>query len=128
MIYNNIPGGFAGTLGGGVVTIPAVTLSQEDGQALLPDKLGLTGQVVSSFTADASGYEAWNGTSMATPHVSGVAALLRSVPSVAFIRVARTAMSGGMTTPSTWFDLAAVAAIAVVAVVVAARLMGRTGK
>lgn len=52
-------------------------------------------------------------------------ALLRWVPSVAFIRVARTAMSGSVATPGTWANLAGVAAAAVVATLAAVRLMGR---
>ncbi len=79
VIYNNEPGGFLGTLGEGYSsTIPAISVSQEDGQYLVANKLGKTGDVVSSIDKPASGYEAWNGTSMATPHVSGVAALLWS--------------------------------------------------
>src|SRR5688572_3643863 len=36
VLYNNVPGGFAGTLGDGVTsTIPAISLSQEDGTAAL---------------------------------------------------------------------------------------------
>jgi serine protease len=39
VIYNNAPGGFAGTLGAGnSSTIPAISLSQEDGQALVANK------------------------------------------------------------------------------------------
>ena len=79
VIYNNVPGGFAGTLGAGnSSTIPAISLSQEDGQALVAASLGASGTVTSTLEQPASGYEAWNGTSMATPHVSGVAALVWS--------------------------------------------------
>ena len=77
VIYNNEPGNFYGTLGeGNSSTIVAISLSQEDGQYLVANKLGATGSVTSSIDKPASGYEAWDGTSMATPHVSGVAALL----------------------------------------------------
>jgi subtilisin family serine protease len=79
VIYNNAPGNFLGTLGDGNSSeIPAVSLSQEDGQFLVSKKLGLSATVVSDLQKPASGYEAWSGTSMATPHVSGVAALVWS--------------------------------------------------
>jgi hypothetical protein len=40
VIYNNAPGGFAGTLGAGnTSTIPAISLSQEDGKDLVAKKL-----------------------------------------------------------------------------------------
>jgi serine protease len=79
VIYNNEPGNFFGTLGdGNSSTIPAISLSQEDGKYLVQNKLASNGTVVSQSTANASGYEAWNGTSMAAPHVSGVAALVWS--------------------------------------------------
>ena len=79
VIYNNEPGNFLGTLGDGESSsIIGISLSQEDGQYLVANKLGSTGTVSSTHVWPISGYEAWGGTSMATPHVSGVAALLWS--------------------------------------------------
>jgi len=76
-IYNNVPGGFLGTLGdGNSSTIIGISLTQEDGQYLVANKLGQTATVSSSLTKPASGYEYYDGTSMATPHVSAVAALV----------------------------------------------------
>jgi subtilisin family serine protease len=78
VIYNNAAGNFLGTLGAGNSSnIPAISLSQVDGQAAL-GQTGSASTVVSQSSNPASGYEAWNGTSMATPHVSGVAALVWS--------------------------------------------------
>ena len=79
IIFNNEPGNFLGTLGeGSSSSIVGVSLSQEDGQFLLANKLGTTAEIACSYTWPASGYEAWDGTSMAAPHVSGVAALVWS--------------------------------------------------
>jgi serine protease len=76
VIYNNVPGGFSGTLGEGVTsTIPAISLSQEDGQVLVGSLLGSSGTVHSGA---GNGYALLDGTSMATPHVSGVAAAVWS--------------------------------------------------
>lgn len=83
VIYNNEPGNFLGTLGDGASSsIIGVSISQEDGQYLVASQLGTVATVTSNFYWPESGYEAWDGTSMATPHVSAVAALVWSaVPS-----------------------------------------------
>ncbi len=78
LIYNNVPGGFLGTMGESTSTIIGISLSQEDGQYLVANKLGAVASVSSTHVWPASGYEAWDGTSMATPHVSAVAALVWS--------------------------------------------------
>lgn len=78
VIYNNAPGIFSGTLGEAGDYILAVSISQEDGQYLVANKIGSVATVTSTFDFPASGYEAWDGTSMATPHVSAVAALIWS--------------------------------------------------
>jgi subtilisin family serine protease len=79
ILYNNEPGNFFGTLGDGASSsIIGVSLSQEDGQYLVANQLGTEATVASIHDWPTSGYEAWNGTSMATPHVSAVAALIWS--------------------------------------------------
>ncbi len=94
VIYNNEPGNFYGTLGEGESSaIIGLSLSQDDGLALIASSLGATGTVSSTYTWPASGYEAWDGTSMATPHVSAVAALLWSqFPSATNVQI-REAMN-----------------------------------
>ena len=71
-------GDFAATLGSGNSSaIPALAVSCDDGSATLAHN-GQSASAVSHLTMPGSGYEAWDGTSMATPHVSGVAALVWS--------------------------------------------------
>jgi serine protease len=80
IIYNNVPNEelFA-TLGEGFSSsIVALTLTMEDGQYLVSNKLGANASLSAQYTWPASGYENYNGTSMATPHVSAVAALVWS--------------------------------------------------
>jgi len=73
VIYNNVPGNFAGTLNGAPTTIPSMSVSQADG-AILMTKLGVT----ANAAVQTSNYAYLSGTSMATPHVSGVAGLVWS--------------------------------------------------
>jgi serine protease len=78
IVYNNAPGGFSGTLGGTGPALPAVSMSQADGQYLVANKIGASASVSTIANNQGSGYEYYDGTSMATPHVAGVAALIWS--------------------------------------------------
>jgi subtilisin family serine protease len=73
IVYNNAAGNFGGTLGTTVTSIPSVTASDTDGAAM-------KAQVGQSATVavKATNYAYFDGTSMATPHVSAVAALVWS--------------------------------------------------
>ncbi len=73
VVYNNVAGAFGGTMGTTVATIPSVTATDVDGAAM-------KGQLGQSATVGvkANSYAYFDGTSMATPHVSAVAALVWS--------------------------------------------------
>jgi len=73
IVYNNAAGGFGGTLGTTVTSIPSVTATDVDGAAM-KNQLGQSATV----QVKATNYAFYDGTSMATPHVSAVAALVWS--------------------------------------------------
>lgn len=94
VIYNNTAGNFAGTLGEGVTsTIPAVSISQADGQFLVANKLGQLAAVTTVPTNNVSEYAYMDGTSMASPHVAGVAALVWSANPAATAQQVRAALT-----------------------------------
>lgn len=79
VIYNNEEGGFLGSLGeGNSSTIPVISLSDESGENVLAIHRGVQSTLESSVAATPGSYTSYNGTSMATPHVSGAAAVLLS--------------------------------------------------
>lgn len=73
VVYNNVAGAFGGTMGTTVTTIPSVTATDVDGAAM-KNQLGQSATV----GVKANSYAYFDGTSMATPHVSAVAALVWS--------------------------------------------------
>ncbi|WP_187265949.1 S8 family serine peptidase [Alkalisalibacterium limincola] len=95
VVYNNAPGGFSGTLGGVAVSVPVLSLSQEDGQALVADSLGMSASVSTIFTYPANGYDTYSGTSMASPHVAGAAAVAWSEdPELSLTQVLHALIAG----------------------------------
>ncbi|MBN2388140.1 MAG: S8 family serine peptidase [Anaerolineales bacterium] len=100
VIYNNAPGNFLGTLGeGSTSVIIGISLSQEDGQYLVANQLGSVASVTSEWIYPSNNYEYYDGTSMATPHVSAVAALIWSANPTATNAEIREALT------ATAFDL-----------------------
>ena len=94
VVYNNVAGGFSGTMGEGVTsTIPAISMTQEDGQALVAGSLGQNASVSTVPETNASGYAYLDGTSMATPHVAGVAAIVWSANPAATNTQVRSALT-----------------------------------
>jgi subtilisin family serine protease len=76
VVFNNTAGALSGTLGTTVTTIPSVGITQADGETLLAGSLGKATSLSVALLPDL--YANFNGTSMATPHASAVAAVVWS--------------------------------------------------
>lgn len=75
VVFNNEAGPFSGTLGDAPPKLPAISLAGEDGQTLLA-QAGQAATVVNEPQKPGSGYSAYSGTSMASPHVAGIASFI----------------------------------------------------
>jgi serine protease len=93
IIYNNEPGLlYALMRPGDYADIPAMGITQEDGQYLVRKELGYPATTNSIYIWPYSGYEVWDGTSFSTPHVAAVAALVWSAYPTATNQDIRTAL------------------------------------
>ncbi|HUF39509.1 MAG TPA: S8 family serine peptidase [Anaerolineales bacterium] len=77
IVYNNVAGSFSGTYGACCSPVPAVGMSLADGSDLAANWVGSETTITIHQSGD-TGYAELSGTSMATPHASGVAAVLWS--------------------------------------------------
>jgi subtilisin family serine protease len=79
ILFNNAPGLVHGALtrDGSVLPMPVVMVLQQTGQAMV-ERLRQGDHVMMSMTTAKTDYDSFDGTSMATPHVSGVVALIKA--------------------------------------------------
>lgn len=88
VIYNNVAGSFGGTLGTFVTSIPSVTVTDVEGLSMK----GQLGQQT-QLAVTPSSYAFFDGTSMATPHVAAVAALVWSYKTTCTATQVRNALN-----------------------------------
>lgn len=100
IMFNNTTGLGRGTVGeDGLIKIPVAMIEQSVGEQIRTT-LSSGKAVLASVATEASNYDAYDGTSMATPHVSGVVALIKSAnktltPAQVRDLVSRTAVNIG---------------------------------
>ncbi|QQP97231.1 S8 family serine peptidase [Lysobacter enzymogenes] len=100
VIYNNVDGAFAPALYTGTApnltaatsSLPAVAISKADGEYLVANLAGQTASVDATPSVTNNAYETMSGTSMATPHVSGSAAVVWSAKPAATAQQVRDAL------------------------------------
>jgi len=99
VIYNNVDGALHATLGVTATgaanhsTIPAVGIAKADGEAIIAGLSGQSATVDTVPQASNTAYVDMDGTSMATPHVSGVAAVAWSAKPSATAQQVRDALA-----------------------------------
>ncbi|WP_285222310.1 MULTISPECIES: S8 family serine peptidase [unclassified Lysobacter] len=100
VIYNNVDGalniglytGTAPNLTPTTTTLPAVGISKADGEYLVANLAGQTATVDATPSVANNAYETMSGTSMATPHVAGSAAVVWSAKPTATAQQVRDAL------------------------------------
>ncbi|UJB21843.1 S8 family serine peptidase [Lysobacter gummosus] len=100
VIYNNVDGalniglytGTAPNLSPTTTTLPAVGISKADGEYLVANLAGQTATVDATPSPSNNAYETMSGTSMATPHVAGSAAVVWSAKPTATAQQVRDAL------------------------------------